>query len=123
MKILVVDDSSAMRKIVLRALRQAGFADYATEEAANGAEALEKHAAFGPDLVLCDWNMPEMNGIELLRELRNRGVATPFAFITSENTEAVREEALSAGALGLVTKPFAPEALRATLGAVFGGVA
>ena len=66
MKILVVDDSTVMRKMVMRALRQAGHGGHDYSEAANGKEALEQISKESPDLVLCDWNMPEMTGIEVL---------------------------------------------------------
>ena len=69
MKILVVDDSSVMRKIVLKTLRQAGLGDHDFDEAGNGVEAVAKIKEAAPDLVLSDWNMPEMNGLELLQEL------------------------------------------------------
>ena len=66
MKILIVDDSKVMRSIVKRTLRQAGFGNHDVVEAGNGAEGLEQVSEHTPDLVLCDWNMPEMNGIEML---------------------------------------------------------
>ncbi|HYQ16974.1 MAG TPA: response regulator, partial [Polyangiaceae bacterium] len=72
--ILVVDDSKAMRLIVRRTLRQAGFGDYEVAEAANGVEALQQIAQAAPALVISDWNMPEMTGIELLQELNARKV-------------------------------------------------
>jgi two-component system chemotaxis response regulator CheY len=110
MKILVVDDSKAMRMIVLRALRQAGFGDAQTLEAEDGAQGIEKVRAEQPDLVLSDWNMPNMTGIEFLRELRASGDETTFGFVTSESTPAMREQAIAAGAAFLIAKPFTPGA-------------
>ena len=72
-KILIVDDSRVMRGIVKRSLRQAGFGDWDVEEADNGKAALSQIDAARPDLVLADWNMPEMTGIEMLRTLRSEG--------------------------------------------------
>ena len=106
MKILIVDDSKAMRMIVTRTLRQAGFADYEYLEAENGIEGLAQVASAAPDLVLSDWNMPEMSGIEFLQALRAQGNSIRFGFVTSESTEAMRELASSAGALFLIAKPF-----------------
>src|SRR3546814_13124500 len=83
--ILVVDDSRAMRMIVSRTLRQAGFGDGTLREAADGAEALAAIEAEQPDLVLSDWNMPNVNGIELLTALRAAGNEVRFGFITSES--------------------------------------
>ena len=71
MKILVADDSRVMRQIVIRTLRQAGYDGHTVVEAQDGRDALEKVAAEQPDLVLSDWNMPEMNGIDCLRALRS----------------------------------------------------
>ena len=65
MKILIVDDSKAMRMIVVRTLRQCGISGLQLIEAGNGAEALPIIESQTPDLILCDWNMPEMTGIEL----------------------------------------------------------
>ena len=106
MKIVVADDSKAMRMIVVRTLRQAGFGGHEVIEAENGREALESVTEHGPDLILSDWNMPEMTGIEFLRALRSRGDSTPFCFVTSEGSEEMREQAAAAGALGLIAKPF-----------------
>ncbi len=120
MKILIVDDSKAMRMIVTRTLRQAGFGDHEFLEAENGAEGLATVAAEAPDLVLSDWNMPEMNGIDFLRRLRGSGDQTPFGFVTSEGTAEMRETAAAAGALFLVAKPFTPEAFAEVLSPVLG---
>ncbi|MDQ1536059.1 MAG: two-component system, chemotaxis family, chemotaxis protein CheY [Actinomycetota bacterium] len=120
MKVLVTDDSRVMRQIVKRTLRQAGYPDVVVCEAENGREALDVIASEAPDLVLCDWNMPEMNGIDLLTTLRARGRDVPFGFVTSEGSPEMRERAESAGALFLIAKPFTPEAFREALLPVLG---
>ena len=113
MDVLVVDDSSVMRKMVRRALRQAGFKNLNVREACNGQEALSEVAREKVDMVLSDWNMPEMSGIQLLRAMRRQGDQTRFGFITSESTPELRARATSAGALFVVNKPFTPESMRA----------
>jgi two-component system, chemotaxis family, chemotaxis protein CheY len=113
--ILVVDDSKAMRLIVRRTLRQAGFGEYEVEEAANGLEALERIGRAAPALVISDWNMPEMNGIELLKELNARKVSVRFGFVTTEGTPDMRAMADEAGALFLIAKPFTPEQFESAL--------
>ena len=118
MKILVADDSKAMRMIVVRTLRQAGFTGHEIIEAENGQAAYEIAADKGVDLILSDWNMPEMTGIEFLRALRARGKRTPFCFVTSEGSEQMRELADASGALGLITKPFTADAFSETLSSV-----
>jgi len=118
MKILVVDDSRAMRMIVTRTLRQAGFSGHDITEAENGKQALETAGRQRFDLVLSDWNMPEMTGIELIRGLRAKGIRTPFCFVTSEGSEEMREQAEAAGAVGLIAKPFTPEAFIDVLSSV-----
>jgi two-component system, chemotaxis family, chemotaxis protein CheY len=119
MNILIVDDSKAMRMIVRRTLQQAGFDQgHQVAEAANGAEALRAIRSSRPDLVLSDWNMPEMSGIELLTTLRAEGVDVKFGFVTSEGTERMRAEANAAGALFLISKPFTADDFRKSLAAV-----
>lgn len=113
-RVLVADDSRVMRQIVIRTLRQAGY-DWDVREAADGAQALAAVRAEEPDVVLSDWNMPEMTGIELLRRLRAEGYGTPFGFVTSEGSAQMRETAEEAGALFLIAKPFTPEAFRAAI--------
>lgn len=110
MKILVVDDSRVMRQIVIRTLRQAGWGGHDLVEAENGRHALEVVATEAPDLVLSDWNMPEMTGIDLLDTLRAGGNGVTFGFVTSEGSEQMRERAATAGAAFLIAKPFTPEA-------------
>ena len=118
MKILVCDDSKAMRMIVIRSLRQAGFGDAEIHEAEHGADGLAKVAEVAPDLVLSDWNMPEMTGIELLHALRERGDQVRFGFVTSETTPEMRERAIAGGAAFLLAKPFTAEDLQDVVSAV-----
>ena len=110
-RVLVADDSRVMRQIVIRTLRQAGY-DWDVREAADGEQALEAIRADEPDVVLSDWNMPEMTGIELLQRLRQEGFGTPFGFVTSEGSPEMREKAEAAGAMFLIAKPFTPEGFR-----------
>jgi two-component system chemotaxis response regulator CheY len=118
MQILVVDDSRAMRRIVMREVRQAGYDQVTFVEASNGAEALKAVHDLAPALVLADWSMPEMSGIELLRALRAEGNAVKLGFVTSESDPAMRDLALRSGASFMLTKPFTPAAFKAVLGPV-----
>lgn len=120
MKILVVDDSKAMRMIVRRTLRQAGFVDHVVSEASNGKEALQAIREAMPDLILSDWNMPEMSGIEFLEALRAEGNSVPFGFVTTERTPEMREKASSSGAAFLIVKPFTPEDFQKALSPLLG---
>jgi two-component system chemotaxis response regulator CheY len=117
-KVLVVDDSKVMRQIVIRTLRQAGFDDVEVVEGVDGQDGLAKVASERPDLVLSDWNMPNLTGIDFLAALRSSGDATPFGFVTSEGSTEMRQRAEAAGALFLVAKPFTPEAFGEVLAPV-----
>lgn len=117
-RIMIVDDSKAMRMIVRRTLKQAGFGSYDVEEASNGAEALKQIKANPPRLVLSDWNMPDMSGYDLLTKLREEKIDVPFAMITTEGTPEMRAKAAQAGALFLIRKPFTPEELARAVGTV-----
>ncbi len=110
-RVLIADDSRVMRQIVIRTLRQAGY-DWDVREASDGAEALEAVRADEPDVVLSDWNMPNMTGIDLLRALRAEGFSTPFGFVTSEGSQEMRDQAEAAGALFLIAKPFTADTFR-----------
>lgn len=118
MRILIADDSKAMRLIVTRTLRQAGFGGHEIVEATNGREALDIVMAKEPDLVLSDWNMPEMSGIELLNALRAAGKSVRFGFVTSEGSPEMRELAESSGAAFLISKPFTADTFRDALAPV-----
>ncbi len=106
MRVLVAEDSKAMRMIVLRTLRQTGLRIDEVHEAADGVEALRAASTFAPDLILSDWNMPNKTGLELLEELRAAGDMTPFGFVTSESNPEMRERAINAGAAFVLCKPF-----------------
>lgn len=118
MKILVIDDSKVMRAIVKRTLRQAGFGGHEVDEAVNGVEGFDKVQSFGPDLILCDWNMPELNGIGLLEKLRASGNETPFVFVTSEGADDMRKLAADTGAMALIAKPFTADQFEEALSPV-----
>lgn len=115
MRILVVDDSKAMRMIVRRTLRQAGYDKHEVEEAENGRQALEVIHKAPPGLVLSDWNMPEMNGIQLLEALRGEGCKVLFGFVTSETAPGMRDLANEKGANFMITKPFTEGTFRQVL--------
>jgi len=118
LRILVVDDSRAMRMIVRRCLREAGYGDCEVTEAGNGLEALDRIREAAPDLVLSDWNMPEMNGLELLKSLKGTGIR--LGFITSEGTPEMRMTAMASGAQFLVAKPFTAESFQRALKPIIG---
>ena len=118
MKILVTDDSRVMRQIVIRTLRQAGYDDHDIVEAEDGRDAYEKVQAEKPDLVLSDWNMPNMTGIECLQALRSSGSVVPFGFVTSEGSPEMRAKAADAGALFLIAKPFNEDTFKEALDGV-----
>jgi len=111
---LIVDDSSVMRKIVERSLRQAGINLTEVFEAGNGAEALGLLAEKRVDLILCDINMPVMDGLEFIKQLS--GVAnakgTPVVMITTEGSESHVVQALSCGARGYIRKPFTADQVK-----------
>ena len=116
MKILIVDDSKAMRMIVRRQLNEIELEESEFLEAANGAEGLNVIKEQLPDLVLSDWNMPEMNGIEMLEALHAEGIDVKFGFVTSESQESYKERALDAGAMFVIAKPFNAETFKRALG-------
>ena len=106
MKILIADDSRAMRQVIKFVLREAGYSGHTILEAADGQAALATAATEHPDLIISDWNMPNMTGIEFLQKLRETGANTPFGFITTEVSPEMRSLANSAGAAFLIGKPF-----------------
>jgi len=111
---LIVDDSSVMRKIVERCLRQAGMDLGTVLEASNGAEALALVNENPVDLILSDINMPVMDGLEFIRNLRSieKAKNIPIVMITTEGGEKHVVEALALGATGYIRKPFTPDQVK-----------
>jgi two-component system chemotaxis response regulator CheY len=120
---LIIDDSSVMRKIVERSLRQAGIELSKVFEAGNGAEALGVLKENQVDLILCDINMPVMDGLEFIKQLPGVPNAkdVPVVMITTEGSESHVVQALSCGARGYIRKPFTPEQVREQVMPVLGG--
>ena len=118
-KILSVDDSPSIRQMVKLTLSGAG---YEVSEASNGVEGLAKAQSSPVDMVVTDLNMPMMNGLSLIRELRKlsayRGV--PILFLTTESDAGLKQQAKAAGATGRITKPFQQDQLLAVVKKVLG---
>ena len=104
MKILIVDDSRVMRNMIKRILDKSGL-EVEASEAGDGLEALEQSPE-AVDMILCDWNMPNMNGLEFVRELRKREIDTPVLMVTTETHFTKQREVKDAGANGFMAKPF-----------------
>jgi len=115
--ILIVDDSASMRQVVAFTLRQAGFA---VLEGANGQEALHQLGSQRVDLIVTDLNMPVMDGITLIRNVRGKPNtrAIPVLMLTTESQDAKKQEGKAAGATGWIVKPFHPEKLLQTIARV-----
>ena len=118
-KILTVDDSTSMRQMVRATLESAG---YGVVEAVDGQEALEFARTQGVDLVISDVNMPRMDGIRLVSELRALPTyrLTPLLLLTTESSQEKKLEGKRAGATGWIVKPFNPSQLIATLNRLLG---
>jgi len=110
-KILIVDDSATIRKMVRSSLRQLADAEFV--EAGNGLEAIEQIALGAVSLIILDLNMPDMHGVDVLKFLRrHQGWSdVPVVVLTTRGDETSRETAIAAGASEYLTKPFAPQVL------------
>jgi two-component system chemotaxis response regulator CheY len=115
LKVLLIDDSAVMRKVLTRTLRQAGLDVGDVLEASDGCEALTVIERSAVDIVLCDWNMPKMNGLDFVEAARVKGHTMPIVMVTTEAGEERIQQARAAGANGFVTKPFTPEKLAEAL--------
>jgi len=113
MKILVVDDSSTMLRIITNTLKRLNISDIDT--ALNGVEAWEKYNQDKYDIVMTDWNMPEMNGYELVKKIRAVDEETPIIMITTEGGKKEVIKALKAGVNNYIVKPFTPQVLKEKL--------
>lgn len=109
--LMIVDDSVTMRRIIKRTMRMSGLNFEEIEEAGNGREALEKLNETPVDVILCDVNMPEMNGIELVQQVRQMDSCndTKIVMVSTESSQEFIDEMISSGANGYITKPFSPE--------------
>ena len=109
--LMIVDDSATMRKIIMRTVRMSGLNFEKTEEAGNGAEALEKLGESPVDIMLCDINMPEMSGTELVKKVRTMDSCkdTKILMVSTESSQELIDGVIADGANGFITKPFTPE--------------
>jgi two-component system chemotaxis response regulator CheY len=114
-KFLVVDDSLTMRRIVVNALKAIGYESCI--EAADGKEAFSKLQSEGADFVISDWNMPEMNGLELVKSIRSSSAFsdTPVLMVTTRGNKDDVIEAMQARVNNYIVKPFTPQALKEKL--------
>ena len=117
-KVLVVDDSAVMRKIIKKNIAESGMTVPEFIDAGDGKQALEAVSKNEIDLILCDWNMPNMSGLEFVKALSSLGLPKniPVVMVTTEGSDAKVAEAKASGAAGYLTKPFTPDQLRYTLG-------
>ena len=120
--VLIVDDSRSMRGVIKKIISISGFKMDQCLEAGNGKEALEVLAGNWVDVIMSDVNMPEMNGFELLEELKRDELLKniPVVIITTESSEDRMEYAISLGAKGFIKKPFLPEEVKKILHEVIG---
>lgn len=114
--ILIIDDSPMVRAQMRAFLEHEG---HRVEEATNGEEGLARTLELSPDLLLCDVSMPKMNGLDMLGELRKKGVLTPAFVLTTESTSEMIERGREVKATAWMVKPFKPKALRAGMDRVF----
>ncbi len=119
-RVLVVDDFATMRRIIKNLLKQLGFEKI--DEAEDGMKALQKLKAEGFDLVISDWNMPNMTGIELLQAVRNDPSlkALPFLMVTAEADKENVLLAIKMGVSNYIVKPFTADVLQEKLTKIFG---
>jgi len=120
--VLIVDDSSSMRAIIRKIMKVSGFNIGELLEAADGKEAIKVLTDEWVDLVLADINMPNMNGLELISEMKKDEMlkSIPVVMITAEGSEKRIQESMKLGASGYIKKPFLPEEIKRTLSAIMG---
>src|SRR5574344_27489 len=114
MKILIVDDSSTMRRIIGNVITQLGFTKDNFDEAEDGVKAWKLLTEAHYDVILTDWKMPNMNGLELVQKVRSEGThqKTPIIMITTEGGKSEVITALKAGVNNYIVKPFSAEVLK-----------
>jgi len=111
MKILTVDDSSMLRDMLTYALNEGGYSEIT--EAVDGVDGLQKAKEHQHDLLIVDYNMPNMNGMDMIREVKKLSnyENIPIFMLTTERSDSLKQEAKEAGATGWISKPFIPEQL------------
>ncbi|MBU0969266.1 MAG: response regulator [Proteobacteria bacterium] len=112
--ILIVDDSLPMRSVIKRTLKAAGYGNSELLEAADGKQAMELMKNNWIDLVITDYNMPVMNGLEFVKAIKKQDLSKeiPVVVVSTEGNESKIKEFMDCGAVGYITKPFTPEAIR-----------
>jgi len=120
--VLIVDDSSSMRSVIRKTIKVSGFDVGKYLEAADGQEALEVLTSEWVDILLTDINMPNMNGLELIGEMKKDEIfkKIPVVMVTTERSEQKVHQAMELGAKGYITKPFLPEEIKDTLNTIIG---
>jgi two-component system chemotaxis response regulator CheY len=117
---LIVDDSSIMRKLVMRSLLESKLAQFMFSEAKDGLEALSVFDETKMSMIFVDWNMPNMNGVDFVRRVREKNRTVPIVMVTTESTMGKIEEALDqAGADCFIVKPFTTDTLQKKLDPLF----
>lgn len=116
--LMIVDDSATMRKIIMRTVRMSGLEFERIDEAGNGKEAIEKLQQSPVDIVLCDINMPEMPGTEMVKEARRLACCanTKIVMVSTESSDELIGRVMADGANGYINKPFTPEKFNEKLG-------
>ena len=109
--LMIIDDSATMRKIIMRTMRMSGLEFDTPQEAGNGKEALDKLSSGPVDIILCDINMPEMNGMEFVKKARelDNCTETKIIMVSTESAQDLIDGVIADGANGFINKPFTPE--------------
>jgi two-component system, chemotaxis family, chemotaxis protein CheY len=120
--VLIVDDSSSMRAVIKKTIKVSGFNVGQFLTAEDGRDAMKVLSAEWVDLVLTDINMPNMNGIELIKKMKEDDIlkAIPVVIVTTEGSEKVKKQSMDLGASALIKKPFRPEDIRNALNRIMG---
>lgn len=115
LRILVIEDQAESRALLRGMLMELGISQiYEVEDGKKGLRFID-HASDMVDIILCDWNMPSMSGLELLQDIRERGAKTPFMIISGRSDEKSMMEAKAAGVSGFIRKPYTPGQMEARL--------
>ena len=121
LKILAIDDSPTMRRIIVNTLKRAGFNDVV--EASDGKDALAKMKVEKPNFIITDWNMPEMDGLTFVTNVRGNDEykSVPILMVTTRSVKDDIVEAMKAGVNNYIVKPFTPDTLKAKIDQILAG--